>query len=113
MFLIDVLAAGIRRDMDHMNEDGPPNVYGGDARENGESGGGSDTRGTGSGNGIGHCVETMTTHGREEQKGTDEQQVAKKALTFAFFSPTVPGGVVLGIWGNTENSRCVGNLSGG
>jgi hypothetical protein len=72
MFLIDVLAASIRRDMDHMNEDGPPNVYGGDAREDGESGGGSDTGGTSIGNGIGHCDETMTTHGREEQKGTDE-----------------------------------------
>ena len=71
MFLIDVLPAGIRRDIDHMNEDGPPNVDGRDAREDGESGGGSDTGGTRSGNGIGHCVETMTTHGRQEQKGTD------------------------------------------
>jgi hypothetical protein len=34
----------------------------------------------------------MTTHVRKEKKRTLGEQVSKKALTFAFFSPRVRGG---------------------
>lgn len=52
MFLIDVSPASVGGNADHVGEDGPPDVNGGKASQDGESGGGGDACRTRSG--IGH-----------------------------------------------------------